>query len=419
MPAGIKIKSYKSASRYDKIEQLPFPQEAVVYTLQHIGAPAKPVVKKGDEVKRGQLIAEGQGRCSSDFHAPVGGKVTAVSLQNRPDGKVSEAITIKKEGDQAPLLMEPLGEITSETVRERVRMAGIVGMGGAGFPAYIKLNPPKKIETVLLNGCECEPYLTADERMMIEDGEKIVAGFVLVRDTVGAAKGLIGIEKDKKEAISNMSRIAAYTKGIEVVELQKVYPQGCEKMLITAVTGKEVPLGGLPHDIGISVHNVGTCLAVHEAVCEGKPLIERVITVCGPEMIKSVNVRTAIGTRISEILGYYQVEKRETYNILMGGPMMGFSIDSAELPVLKTTSGILLKSPEKHNEYPCMVCGKCVDVCPVQQIPQRLNRFYDGKDYDRMKEEGLLNCMECGCCSYICPSGIPLTYKFKTAKTLL
>ncbi|MCP3683736.1 MAG: electron transport complex subunit RsxC [bacterium] len=417
MFGGLKIKANKENTRFEKIENLPFPEEVVIYSSQHIGAPSKIIVKKGDVVQKGQLIGECQGLCSMNLHASIGGKVKSISKIARPGGIVCDAVIMSKEGDQTITLMEPLNELTPEKIRARVKEAGIVGLGGAGFPTHLKLNPPKEIDTAFLNGCECEPYLTSDERLMIENSQKIVEGFLFVKNATGAKEGVIVIEDDKIDAIRYMKMAASRYKDIRVVVLPKVYPQGYEKRLITAVTGKEVPSGGLPHDVGVSVHNVGTCFAVYEAVREGKPLIDRVLTLTGPEVINGVNVRATLGMSIKEILGYYQVESRDSYEILMGGPMMGFSLDSIDLAILKTTSGILVKLPEKQSEYPCSVCGKCVEVCPMRLVPQRLNRFFDGGDCAKLNEEGLFDCMECGSCSYICPCNIPLTYKFKAAKT--
>ncbi|MBN2406821.1 MAG: electron transport complex subunit RsxC [Elusimicrobia bacterium] len=419
MLRGIKIHSYKESTRHEKIEGLPFPEKVTLYASQHIGAHSRIIVKKNEQVRRGQAVAQPQGRCSSYLHASIGGKVQDITVLPRPDGLVCEAVVIAREGDQAIQLMEPVKDITPESIRSRVSEAGIVGMGGAGFPASVKLDPPKPVQTAFLNACECEPYLTADERLLIEDAKKVVEGFRLVKKAVGAEKGIIGIEDDKKHAIGVLRQVTGSSGDIELSVLPKVYPQGYEKMLITAVTGKEVPSGGLPHDVGVSVHNVGTCLAVYEAVNEGKPLIERVLTLAGPQLIDSVNIRVSIGTGIREIIDYYQVIRTASSRILIGGPMMGFAVDDIDSAVMKTTSGILVDNAGKTVEHPCSGCGKCVDVCPMGLVPQRLNRFYDGKDYAGMKSEGLLDCMECGCCAYICPCGVPLTYKFKAGKRKL
>jgi electron transport complex protein RnfC len=416
---GLKIKSYKENTRDEKIENLPFPEEVTIYASQHIGAPSNIIVNKGDIVKRGQIIAECQGACSLNQHASISGKVKEIAKVARPCGVMCDAIVITKDGEQDIALMSPLTEITPELIRERTKEAGICGMGGAGFPSHIKLDPPKKIDIAFLNGCECEPYLTADERVMEEEPEKTVDGFALAIKAVGAEKGIIGIEDDKKTAIENIKRAAWKHNHIEVAVLPKVYPQGYEKMLITQISGREVPSGGLPHDVGVSVHNVGTCVAMYEAVYEGKPLIERVLTVSGEQMINRVNVKSVIGMKIEDILQYYEISKSNASKILMGGPMMGTALDSTDIAVQKTTSGLLLKQPKEYKEYPCVVCGKCVDVCPMNLVPQRLNRLADGQDWAKIQEEGLRDCMECGCCTYTCPSKISLTYKFKTAKTML
>ncbi len=440
---GIKIPSYKSSTRYENIENLPIPDEVIIYTSQHIGAPATPVVKKADIVKKGQLIAEANGSCSINMHASISGKIKEIAVVNKGNGTVCEAIIIKKEGTQIADFMEPLNEITPQSIRKRVFEAGIVGMGGAGFPAHIKLDPPKKIDTAILNGCECEPYLTADERMMVEEPEKVVEGFTFAKIAVGAEKGIIGIEEDKIEAIENMKKvIKSHADGgghssIKLVILPKIYPQGYEKMLITALTTREVPSGGLPHDIGVSICNVGTCLAIYKAVIQGKPLIEKVLTLAGQAMHSSVNIKVPIGMNITDVLGYYHIEKYRDYEIYLGGPMMGQSLDTINVGILKTTSGIVVTNSmgADFRERACVRCGRCVDVCPVKLVPQVLNKFCDiivsnghsagsrlsaGESFalSRLEENGIYDCMECGCCSYICPSRIELAAKFKAVKNV-
>lgn len=419
MFTGLKLPSYKEESRHEKIENLPFPEEVVLYSHQHIGAPSKITVKKGDTVVRGQLIAHCEGSCSANLHSSIGGKVAGIEKTATPGNILCDAVVIKKEGDQTIKLLEPLKDVTPGNIIERVKSAGIVGMGGAGFPAHIKLNPPRKIAVSFLNGCECEPYLTADETVMIEEARKVIEGFDLVTRTVGADKGIIAIEEDKKYAIEKIRQYVSKYSGLEMFVLPKKYPQGYEKMVITSVIKSEVPSGGLPHDINASVHNVGTCLAVYEAVHEGKPLIDRIITLGGSKVQSSVNVKVAIGARYKEVLGYYKVKKTQIYKIISGGPMMGTAIDSLELPVCKTTSGILLMGHKKITEYPCSSCGKCVEVCPMRLVPQRMNRLFEAKVFSALKDEGLFDCMECGSCSYICPCNIILTHNFREAKSVL
>lgn len=323
-------------------------------------------------------------------------------------------MVIKKTGDRETNFMEPLKVINADTVRERVKEAGIIGMGGAGFPAHIKLTPPKKIDISLLNGCECEPFLTSDERLMIENAGQIVKGFNYILKATGAQKGIIGIEDDKPEAAAAMRRASG--KNIEVAVFPKIYPQGYEKMLITSITGREVPSGGLPHDVGVSVHNIKTAHSVYRAISEGRPTIETVVTVSGRSIINKSNVRVPVGTPVSDLLQYFNLQYLRRNIIVSGGPMMGNAIDYPDMPVTKTTSGVLVFSYQSEKEMRCIRCGKCADVCPMGLVPQELNRFFSGGDYEKMKESGLDDCMECGCCGYICPSKISLVHNFKVAK---
>ncbi len=416
---GIEIKTAKERTRYEKIGNLPLPEKVILYTSQHIGSPAEVLVKKGEKVKRGQMIARAASGCSAALHASVGGVVKDVALMDKPGGRISNAVVIEAGEEQQPVRMKKLRSKTPEKIRERVSEAGIIGMGGAGFPSSLKLNPPGKIHTAILNGCECEPYLTADERLMIEEPRKVVEGFILMMETVGAERGFIGIEDDKPEAISMMKGQKGRNRGIDIKVLPKVYPQGYEKMLITALTGREVPSGGLPHDVGVSVHNVSTALAVYEAVNEGKPLTERVLTVTGNCIVNPANVKAAVGMPVEELMSYYNVESRGGVDLYMGGPMMGFSLDNFQTGILKTTSGIVMDRLKKEREYPCVNCGRCVDWCPMSLVPQRLNRLYEAADTEALCENGISDCMECGICAYVCPSKIPLTHKFKTGKTLI
>ncbi|MGM0442152.1 MAG: electron transport complex subunit RsxC [Elusimicrobiota bacterium] len=420
MKKGLKIKARKKTTRFKKIENIPVPREVVLHLEQHIGAPSEPVVSKGDKVKKGTLLAEASPGCSAALHSPIAGMVKDIGMYPRYNGQIAKAVVIKKTGEQEEDFMEPVEDITPENIFKRVEEAGIVGMGGAGFPAHVKLKPPVDVDTSFLNGCECEPYLTSDEKIMEEEAKKIVEGFDYIRKAVGAEKGIIGIEADKKEAISSMKSFAARQKNIRVEVLPKVYPQGYEKMLITEVTGREVPSGGLPHDVGVSVHNAATCMAVYESIALGKPLIERVLTVTGNKMIKTGNVKVPLGISLDKIIKYYDFQKSDKeFEIFAGGPMMGTPVDSVEVPVEKTTSGILINNTRDMGSRPCIRCGKCVEVCPMGLVPQELNKYFEGDDYERMESAGLSDCMECGCCSYSCPSNISLTYNFKTAKTQL
>ncbi len=413
---GIKIDSHKEQTRFENIEGMPLPEEVILYTSQHIGAPSEVIVRKGQEVERGEEVARAAGHCSAALHTPVSGKVTDISPVDRPGGRSAEAVTVKNSGKNEIRVMPPLDSITPQAIRERVKEAGIVGLGGAGFPTHVKLDPPKNIHTAIMNGCECEPYLTADERVMEEEAAKVIEGLMLIRTAVGAEKAVIGIEDDKPGAAREMRRLGAGKRGLELAILPKVYPQGYEKLLITAVTGREVPSGGLPHDAGVSVHNASTCLAVYEAVREGKPLIELVLTVSGEKIERGVNVRVSVGTPVSEVLKHCRINPAGRYALLMGGPMMGCPLDNPSAGVLKATSGILLFEEPRVETYPCLRCGRCVERCPMGLMPQELNKYFEGEDYARMTDAGLSDCMECGCCAYLCPSGIPLTGNFKAAK---
>ncbi|MGM0568201.1 MAG: RnfABCDGE type electron transport complex subunit C, partial [Elusimicrobiota bacterium] len=305
-----------------------------------------------------------------------------------------------------------------DQIKKRIEEAGIVGMGGAGFPTHMKLSPPKPVDIAFLNGCECEPFLTADERLMVEESRKVVEGFVLLKKAEGAKKGIIGIESDKKEAIQKITESISNYDDLEIAVLPKVYPQGYEKMLITETTGRRVPAGGLPFDAGVAVHNVSTSFAVAEAVYEGRPLMERVLTVSGDNIIEPVNFRAPLGMKVKEILSYCSRGSLENkkLDIYMGGPMMGVSLDSLEQGILKTTSGIIVGEAFSRNEAPCIKCGRCVNTCPMGLSPRMLNMFYEGRSFDNMLRRGLESCMECGCCSYICPSDISLREKFRDAK---
>ncbi len=423
MSCGIKPKTNKENSRFEPIQNLPVPEEVILYTSQHIGAPSEVIVEKKQAVKKGQLVASPKGGCSAALHSSITGIVKDISEVNMCAGRSGTAVIIKKEKiqDQDKVLMNPLSSPDADKIIKRIAEAGIVGMGGAGFPTHVKISPPKPIDIAFLNGCECEPFLTADERVMTEENEKVVEGFALLKKAVGAEKGIIGIENDKPVAIEKISEAAAAYDNIEVKVLEKIYPQGYEKMLITHSTGREIPPGKLPFDIGVTVHNASTCLAVAEAVLEGKPLIERVLTVSGKCLPNPVNYRVPVGMPVSEVLKYCisGISQKGEFDVYMGGPMMGVSLDSLDYGVLKTTSGIIIQRPFFRKQAPCVKCGRCVDACPMGLYPQRLNMFYEGRDFSGMSETDLDSCMECGCCSYVCPSEIYLTEKFKEAKTHL
>jgi electron transport complex protein RnfC len=396
------------------------------YTIpiqQHIGAPAKLLVDKGDTVKKGQLLAEPGGFVSAALHAPTSGAVKAITECMMPNGSTAPAIELESDGEDTAEFMPPIADweaADAETLRKRIADAGIVGMGGAAFPTHVKLSPPpaKPIDTVILNGVECEPCLTADHRLMLENPEKILQGALMVRRAVGANRVVVGIERNKPDAIVQMQDRARKL-NVEVVDLRVRYPQGAEKQLIYAVTGRRVPTGGLPMDVGCVVQNVGTCLAVAEAMLEGKPLFERVTTITGTPVASPGNWRFRIGTPLHEALKLAGGVVADPAKIISGGPMMGLSIYSLDVPILKSSSGILLLAPDEVAQYtsePCINCGACVDACPMNLRPGPLSVYIENERFDLAETWRAQDCIECGCCAYACPSNRPLVQHLRRAK---
>jgi len=391
---------------------------------QHIGAPAKPLVKPGEKVKTGQKIAEAAGFVSIPLHSPISGTVKEIGEMPHPTGGVALAIKIEGDGgdewDEEVKGRVNYSQLTPEELREIISQAGIAGMGGAAFPTHVKLSPPreKPIDTFILNGAECEPYLTADHRLMLENGEGILEGMKLIMKTLGCQKGFIGIESNKADAITNFKKLSSAC-GFEVIPLKVKYPQGGEKQLIKAITGREVPLGGLPMDVGCVVHNVGTAYAVYEAVAKGKPLIERVVTVTGSIIKNPQNLRTRIGTSFAKLIEKCGGTTAKVGKLINGGPMMGIAVETDQVPVIKGTSGILVLS-EKETRYrepkPCIYCGRCVDTCPMGLMPNMISNLTERERFESAKEYGVLDCIECGSCSYVCPAKRNLVHQFKYAK---
>lgn len=420
---------FKEFAEHQALEIMPIPSDVFIPLSQHIGAPCKPVVKPGDEVKTGQLIAEATGFVSSNIHSSVTGVVKKVGDFPHPNGTKSKMIHIVKSGEDdefADLHDNEKGwdEMDGETLKNIISAAGIVGMGGAAFPTNVKVSPPKDktIDSFIINGCECEPYLTADHRMMVEQTEQMVAGAQILMKILDVDKGYIGIEANKPDAIEIMEKAVEKLPNLSVTPVKVKYPQGAEKMLIKAVTNREVPAGGLPMDVGCVVNNVGTAIAVYDAVVRKRPLFERVVTVTGDAINEPKNVIARIGTPFSKLLAYCGGLKPDTKKVLMGGPMMGAAQYSLEVPVVKATSGILCLStasvPQKE-EYNCIVCGRCVHACPMFLIPTRISRAVDAGKYDLAEEMGIMNCIECGSCAFECPSNIPLVQRIRIGKNKL
>jgi len=411
------------------IEVMPVPAELCISLNQHLGKPAKPVVKMGTEVKKGQLIGEADGFISANVHASTSGKVKAVKPAPHPGGQYAMSVFITPDGNDewlegcntAPVDWK---KFSKEEIIAKIKDAGIVGMGGAGFPTNVKLSPPpgKNIDHIILNGAECEPFLTADHRLMLESAEEVIAGLEIISSLFeGKAKASIGIESNKPDAINALKQLGA-PKGIDVIPLKTKYPQGAEKQLINAVTGRTIEPGELPFDKGCLVQNIGTAVAIYEAVCKNKPLIERVVTVSGMEITERKNILARVGTTFKDIISFCGNTTAHANQVISGGPMMGKAVFSFDAPVTKTTSGLLFinnKGLEKSKERTCIRCGKCVDVCPQGLGPWLLANVAQLRDFDEIQLLGLANCTECGSCTFVCPSKRELVHWIKYAKALV
>lgn len=394
--------------------------------LQHIGAPLEPKVKVGERVLKGQLIGDSEAFVSSPVHSPVSGTVKKIEVLPFPlSGKVNTIIIENDEQEEWAELrkLENWQDATKEEILAMVREKGIVGIGGACFPTHIKLNPPKdvKIDTLLLNGAECEPYLNSDNRLMLEEPHKIIEGIKIIMKVLEVSEAHIGIEDNKPEAIASMQKACEGT-NIKVAPLKTQYPQGGEKQLIKAVLDRDVPSGGLPSAVGVVVQNTGTAAAIYEGLVEGTPIIEKIVTVSGLAVGKPRNLKVKIGTMFNEILDYTETNREEMDKLVMGGPMMGMAQHSEDVPVIKGTSGLLALTKEETNPYKpksCIICGKCVTACPMNLLPNMYAKLARFKSWEEMDKYHLMDCIECGSCSYICPANRPLTEAIKIGKSKL
>lgn len=408
------------------VEEVKAPKMLYVALLQHIGAPLDPIVAVGDRVLKGQKIADSQAFMSSPIHSPVSGTVKKIEDHVFPlMGRIKTVIIENDEQDSWAELskIENWENADRRALLAMIREKGIVGIGGASFPTHIKLDPPAdaKIDTLLLNGAECEPYLNSDNRLMIENPEKIVNGIKIIKKILGVNRAIVGIEENKPEAIASMRKAVEGT-GIEIAPLKTKYPQGGEKQLIKAVLDRQVPSGKLPSAVGVVVQNTGTAAAIYDGIVNGIPLIEKVVTVSGKGIINPKNVKIAIGTPFSYLLDYCGVNREIVDKLVMGGPMMGMAQFSEEAPVIKGTSGLLALTKEETNPYKtraCIGCGKCVEACPMGLEPLMFARLAAFEQWEQLKEYSLMDCIECGSCAYICPANRPLTEAIKIGKSKL
>ena len=399
------------------------PKSDLAYPLsQHIGAPAKPVVAKGDHVLAGQMIAEAGGFVSAPVHASVSGTVKGIEKRLTATGSMVDSIIVENDGLYEEVEFHPAdpASLTREEIIGRIRDGGVVGLGGAGFPTHVKLSPkePDKIEYILVNGAECEPYLTSDYRRMMDQPEKVVEGLKIVVGLFPNAKGCICIEDNKPEAIAKMQEAVKDEDRIEVKVLKTKYPQGGERTLISAATGRKIYSAKLPADAGCIVDNVSTVIAIYRAVCKQTPLITRVVTLTGEAFNTPINVDVRIGCSHAELVEEGDGFKEEPKKIISGGPMMGFAMFDLNVPVTKTSSSILaMTKDEVENEpTPCIRCGRCVEACPGNLVPQKMAEAAMNKDYDTFVKLNGMECYECGSCTYVCPAKRPLTQSFKQAR---
>jgi len=431
---GIHPPERKTATEGKKIEAVPTPKQVVVPINQHFGAPNKCLVNVGDTVKRGQKIAEGAapGPMTVPVHAPISGTVKKIeprAQSNNTDGLcvIIEATEGQESADDFMPILDPF-TCTKEEALARIRDAGLVGMGGAGFPVHVKLAPPpnKPIDIVIANGAECEPYLTIDEAVMTEMPTKVVQGLTIVMKIVGVQRGVIAVENNKTHVVPFLEKAVAEFKrdfDISIQLLKTKYPQGGEKMLITAITGKEVPSGGLPMDVGCVVQNIGSLVAIAEAFYEGKPLIERGLTVTGGACKTPKNILAPIGTILTDLeAGFMEIDQDKLRKVIFGGPMMGTAVPSLNIPIQKNTSGITLMTSGETSEWAeetCIRCGRCIRACSCHLSPVVMNNALETGDLEVAAKIGLLDCIECGSCSYVCPAHIQLVQRFRIGKQQL
>lgn len=420
---GVHPAEYKELTENKAFEEIHILEEISIPLSQHLGKESIPLVKKNDKVKIGSLIAAENGFISAPIHSSVFGTVTSISKTYFQTGFQKTSIVIKPDTTVETDFLDPIDFncVEAEQIIHRVKEAGIVGLGGAAFPTYVKLSPPpdKKIDYVILNACECEPYLTRDYRLILERTEDVIKGFVLIMRAAKVQNGIVGIEDNKPEAIEKLKKILGDYPQIRLVVLKTKYPQGAEKMLIKAALNREVPPGKLPFDVGVIVQNVGTAIAIYDAVVKGIPSIYAYMTVSGKGIKEPKNLIVPIGTPLKNVIDYCGGLTDDAKRIIIGGPMMGYAQFDLSIPVTKSTSGVLVLTEKEVKEYPetnCLKCGICVSVCPLNLIPTKLVQLVQKKRFEEAEKLNISLCMECGTCAYSCPAYIPLVQWLRLGK---